>query len=613
MWCAACALKACKTPIETPVAAGNSNCRSAACALAFKPSAGLAPRLKEGVTKLKQMLLLMALCTASTAWAEDYAARALAANPQSEPPAANVPLIASDEALFPHLPILKPNVAFWTRIFAEISEYQSVVHSADYPDKILAIADFREEASTYDLARVRSLQNQAEKSEKLRYDRLLRQVHELRNTPEAMSDEQRRVFDLYASINDSQRYRKAADSLRTQRGLKERTQRALETSGKYLPAMEAVFESAGLPKRLTRLPIVESSFNVEAYSKVGAAGMWQFMPSSAKMYMRLNEVVDDRADPWFSTEAAAKHLKDDYNALGQWPLAVTAYNHGRGGIAKGLRTVGGSDLGDLIERYRSKNFGFASRNFYAEFLAASDVERNYRKHFGEIQRKPQLRFDTVTTRDYVRYTTLRQLAGIDEDSFLKLNPAYRPDVLDGKLYVPPGHLIRVPAGSAGAFRAAYASLGDGELHRKQRIYYVQHRVTKGDNLGRIAKRYGVSLAAVRSVNGSLGKKLRVGQIVRVPPRGDGSATLVAASSKASSGDAGAAGPAIKKTKSKSAKTSKAKNKAKSRTRTHKVRSGQTLSHIARLYRVSISSLRAANGLGESSHLKLGQKLKIPSN
>jgi membrane-bound lytic murein transglycosylase D len=573
----------------------------------------LAKGLKKGVTKLKQMLLGMALCTASTAWAEDYAARALAIDAQPEAAASNVPLASSDEVLFPHLQVLKPNVTFWTRIFAEISEYQSVIHSAEYPDKILAVTDFRDEASTYDLARVRSLQNQAEKTEKLRYDRLLRQVHELRNTPEAMSDEQRRVYDLYAGIDDPQRYRKAADSLRAQRGLKERTQRALEISGKYLPAMEAIFESEGLPTRLTRLPIVESSFNVEAYSKVGAAGMWQFMPSSAKMYMRLNEVVDDRADPWFSSEAAAKHLKDDYDVLGQWPLAVTAYNHGRGGVAKGLKLVGGNDLGDLIQRYQSKNFGFASRNFYAEFLAASDVERNYRTHFGEMQRKQPLRFDTATTQDYVRYSTLRQLAGIDEDSFLKLNPAYRPDVLDGKLYVPPGHLIRVPAGSAEAFRTAYANLGESELHNKQRVYYVQHRVAKGDNLGRIARRYGVSLAAVRSVNGSLGKKLRIGQIVRVPPQGASPATLVAAGKKTESAavDIAATEPALKKTKtkSKSVKTSKAKRKAQ----THRVRSGQTLSHIAKQYRVSISSLRAANGMGDSSHLKLGQKLKIPSS
>src|SRR5687767_10658735 len=111
-----------------------------------------------------------------------------------------------------------------------------------------------------------------------------------------------------------------------------------------MPKMEAVFRDMGLPVELTRLPFIESSFNVKAYSHVGAAGIWQVMPSSARLYMRLNDTVDDRRDPWFSTEAAARHLADDYRLLKSWPLAITAYNFGRNGMARAAATVGSRDI-----------------------------------------------------------------------------------------------------------------------------------------------------------------------------------------------------------------------------------------------------------------------------
>lgn len=511
----------------------------------------------------------------------------------------------ADEALFPHLPILKPNIGFWTRVFSRYSEYQSVVHTADYPDRVFTVLDFRAQAATMEPWRVRGLQSQAEKKEKAKYEKLLRQVHAKRAHPEQLTVEERRIYDLFSGIDDDSRFRNAADEVRVQRGLKERTALALETSGKYLPEMESVFTREGLPTRLTRLPLVESSFNEEAYSKVGAAGIWQFMPSSARIYMRLNEVVDDRADPWFSTEAAAEHLKDDYEALGNWPLAVTAYNHGRGGLARGLQAVNGNSLSDLVERYHHKNFGFASRNFYAEFLAASDVERNYAEHFGNLQRKDRLRFDQVQTSEYdIPYQTLLRLSGTDETTFRRLNPAYRPDVIEGKLYVPPGHTLRLPPGQAQAFRTALASLTGSERYAQQKLYYTQHKIGKGDTLARIAKKYGVTLSALKHANPKLGKRLRRGSVVRVPPRDhDTPQTILTSLTPVQKATAKSATLA---TGSKHAKSTKATY------RTHKVRSGQTLSHIAKQYRVSVASLQRLNGLSSSSRLKPGQKLRVPT-
>lgn len=518
--------------------------------------------------------------------------------------------VETEDRLFPRYAILQPNVRFWTRVFSEYSENQSVIHSMDYPDKVYEVLDFRPQAAVMDESSLRKLRNTEEEKASRRAERLLAQVHESRANPDALSGEARRIYQLYADLDDDLRFKKAIGRVRAQRGLRERTQLALETSGKYLPAMEGVFSTYNMPLRLTRLPLVESSFNVEAYSKVGAAGLWQFIPTSARLYMRLNEVVDDRRDPWTSTDAAARHLRDDYQMLGSWPLALTAYNHGRGGIARGLAETGGSELPDLIKGYDSKRFGFASRNFYAEFLAASDVERNWKKHFGDIQRKPPMEFEVIETKHYVPYETLRRLSNADDEMFRKLNPAYRPEVIEGRLYVPPGHLIRVPAGSAKTFEVAYSTLGEHERFDRQRVYYLLHKVRKGETISRIARQYGVSQDSIRAASG-LSKKglIRVGQVIKVPPREErrpGPVTVAVGESK----------PGLTRAETLEVAAERvpvAKKKSASSFRTHKVRSGQTLSSIAKLYKVSIRDLRAANGLGGSSNIRAGQKLKVPTS
>lgn len=524
----------------------------------------------------------------------------------------------ADERLFPRYDVLAPNVAFWTKVFGQWSENQSAVHSTVYPNKVFEVLDFRQEALTMGPGPLSRYKADTETAAKARVDKLLKQVHELRHSPDQLTEEQRRIWKLFADVNGDDRFKDAIGTFRAQRGLKERTALALETSGRYLPEMETIFGGYRLPVQLTRLPLVESSFNVEAYSKVGAAGLWQFIPSSAKIYMRLNELVDDRRDPWTSTDAAARHLRDDYAALGSWPLALTAYNHGRGGIARGLKQTGGSALPDLIRGYDSKNFGFASRNFYAEFLAASDVERNWKQHFGEITRREPLRYDTVETKNYVPYETLRRLCDADDELFRRLNPAYRPEVIEGKLYVPPGHLIRVPAGRANAFNVAYSKLGSSERFDSQRSFFLLHKIGKGDSLGKIAKQYGVSQAAVKSANGlkDANPKLRLGQVLKVPPREEsrpGPLTVAVGESKPTltleQGDAVVA----ERVFGEQAVAKPAAKKKAATARLHKVRSGQTLGEIAKRYKVSVADLRSANGLGDSAHIKAGQQLKIPAS
>jgi membrane-bound lytic murein transglycosylase D len=520
--------------------------------------------------------------------------------PSVDKPLPNVVVDRPADDGFPRYASLKPAVAFWTRVFSEYSEEQSVIHSTEYPHKVFTVLDFRGDATRMDDNSLDKLRSREERAAKTQVEELLRKVDAKRNNPSTLTADERRVFDLFADVQDDSKFKRMRGTIRAQRGLKERTQNALQTSDHYLPEMERIFASYQLPKALTRLPLVESSFNVDAYSKVGAAGLWQFIPASARIYMRLNEVVDDRRDPWTSTDAAARHLRDDYRELNDWPLAITAYNHGRGGIARGLRETGGSTLPDLIRGYHARTFGFASKNFYAEFIAAVDVERaNRARAAAAASRKAPLQFEVVETQHYVPYETLRRMCGADDALFRRLNPAYRPEVIEGKLYVPPGHLIRVPAGTAKSFEIAYAKLGDEERFDAQRAYYLLHKVARGDRINKIARRYDVSQSSILAANGLKGSaKLRVGQVLRIPPHTEtrpGPVTVALGESTPQQTRAQKVAEAL----------------AEDAFRIHRVQPGQTLASIARRYKVTIASLREANDLGKSSLLKVGMKLKVP--
>ncbi|MEC9364263.1 MAG: LysM peptidoglycan-binding domain-containing protein [Pseudomonadota bacterium] len=501
---------------------------------------------------------------------------------------------ASFDTLFPRYSALEPKVQFWKQIFGSYSELQTVVHSSEIPWKVLRVIDFRGQAATMSEVQFDNYRRKAEKDARDAMERLVASVHAKRNAPQSMTADERRIFELFKDQRADSRFAQLRGTIRTQRGIRERTEQALQVSERYLPYMEQIFAGYGLPRQLTRLPIVESSFNVEAYSRSHAAGVWQFIPTSAKIYMRLDEVVDDRRDPWTSTDAAARHLRDDYALLQDWPLAVTAYNHGRYGIDRGLKAIKGKTIVDLIERGNHKRWGFAGKNYYAEFLAAVELEREWRTRSDRPSGLDPIDFEVVETRHYVPYETLRRLSGGDDELFRRLNPAYRPEVIDGKLYVPPGHLIRVPAGAARGFEVAYARLGNHERFDRQRVYFLLHKVRKGQTLGGIAHEYRTSVAELQKANGLRSSMIRIGQVLKVPPREEarpGPISVAVGESK----------PALTRSQVQAARRDAA---------VHVVSRGDTIAAIARRYGVSQASLRAANGL-DSSLINIGQRLAIP--
>jgi membrane-bound lytic murein transglycosylase D len=450
------------------------------------------------------VLLLGAVVSAPLAWAE--------------PPAVS----AAETSPFPVPPALATPVAFWKQIFGTYSVYQVVIHDALYLDRIYAVVDLRTLAdSGLSDADIEGYAADRVQSEKERVRAALMHLSQAGPDAEELSGEEQKIRALFPQVNDATQFLEAAadDRIRAQRGLRERFAAGVEVSRRYLPQMEAVFRREGLPVELTRLPLVESCFNVHAYSKVGAAGIWQFMPATARRYMTVNNAVDDRRDPIASTEAAARHLRGDYEALGTWPLAITAYNHGRAGMERAVDTVGSSDFDRIVQEYHGPAFKFASRNFYAEFLAALDVEQHFEDYFGVLQPHRPLRTETVVLPHDGSFKAVAHSASMDPETLADLNPALTREVLSGKLYVPKGYELHLPPGKAASFKARYASVPVPSKAGRRRRAYVTHRVRSGQTLTSIAKRYGTTPAAIKRRNNLHKGQIRTGQNLIIPTQG----------------------------------------------------------------------------------------------
>ncbi|MFZ9594648.1 MAG: lytic transglycosylase domain-containing protein [Bdellovibrionia bacterium] len=335
---------------------------------------------------------------------------------------------------------LKRNVDFWVRIYSEVTSSQGFIHDSKYIDHVYEKVDFEQEKEN---------SSSFIKKRKSHWREVLFSVHKKQNRPETMTQEERRIFELFEDVSEPNKFLNAAHRkrLRFQLGQKDRFLDGLYQSGAFLGFMEEIFKKQGLPLELTRLPFVESSFNLRARSKVGASGVWQFMRSTARLFIQVNSAVDERNDPVRATEAAAQLLKDNYESLKSWPLAVTAYNHGRKGVMRAVRVVGSNDLEDLIKDYRSRSFGFASSNFFAELLAAIEVEKNSEKYFGKVERGQAFAFIEFQVPDFIELKVLEEYLSLDPKQVRLFNPGLTDEVFAHTLLVPGGYFLRIPLAS----------------------------------------------------------------------------------------------------------------------------------------------------------------------
>jgi len=282
---------------------------------------------------------------------------------------------SAPSALFPLPEVLRPNVTFWKRVFAIFDRNGGLLHDMEDVSIVYHIW-------YNDLPSDGPLRQDMIDEARIRYRAILETLADGKRF-DFTSDEQR-VWELFQGKQYPMAFRAAMNNMRFQGGMRSRFAEGLARSWSYLSEMEQIFAEVGVPLELTRLPHIESSFENRALSKVGAAGMWQIMPATGRLYLRVDRAVDERLDVRAASRAAAYILRDNYEKLGTWPLAITAYNHGANGMKRAVDTVGTTDFGVIVQRYRGPLFGFASQNFYAEFLAALDVSQNYKQYFGDL-------------------------------------------------------------------------------------------------------------------------------------------------------------------------------------------------------------------------------------
>jgi membrane-bound lytic murein transglycosylase D len=435
-------------------------------------------------------------------------------------PAGADTLMESDP--FPLYDSVRPNVSFWKKIYTEYSTTQGVIHDKKNLAIIYEVIELKDRnrhgSRKINKARIKKVKN--------KYKRILAKLAqgEAPNGPE-----EQRVAALFGTHATPADFQSAIQNLRCQVGQNDPFRKGIIRSGAYLAEMKQIFRDAGLPESLVYLPHVESSFNPKAYSKFGAAGMWQFTRSTGKRFMTVSYAVDERRDPILSTRAAARLLKKNYKKFRNWPMAITAYNHGVTGMLRAKRRNGNYET--IFKEYRSRIFKFASRNFYSEFLAARQIARNYRQYFGE------LKLDTpVQTQEVVLagYGSLPEIAGqlnLNLAVLSDLNPALRNPVLRGQKYVPRGFHLKLPAQSDRDWKRVIAELAPKIYKNDQKRSQI-YVVRKGDTAGEIARNHGVELNDLIAANNLDARAtILIDQNLRIPLPGEKPPVLAALKSE----------------------------------------------------------------------------------
>ena len=295
--------------------------------------------------------------------------------------AREIPLEFSSQ--LPVSPAMAERVHFWIDVFTRVSHTEAVLHDRDDPTLVYDVVPYGLGGDTTQIDATRAS-----------YERLLSDM-----TTEGIfhsimppSLERLRVRAMFGDRAGSTAYVRALGNIRAQRGMKEPFVDGLIRAELYLPGIRRIFRAANVPSELVYLPHVESSFNPTAVSRAGAVGLWQLTRGTFEYYDKGEGNADGRFDPVRSAEVAALHLVRARSVLGSWPLAVASYNHGVAGMARARAVVGGDSLDDIVRGYDGMGFGFASRNFYAEVLAAAHVATHARQYFPDMPQPPTLQY-----------------------------------------------------------------------------------------------------------------------------------------------------------------------------------------------------------------------------
>lgn len=344
---------------------------------------------------------------------------------------------AGRKSLFPASKALQPRIDFWIQIYSRYTRQQVVFHDADDPHVVYQVVGLE---GRQDPEEIESFLEPIRE----RYMDVLERV--AAGAAVIPGEDPDRIRALFGPDAGPERLLRAAENVRFQRGQADAFIAGLVRRSVYEKHLRRIFKAEGLPYDLTYLPHVESSFQLEALSRSGAAGIWQFTRPTGRQFLRVTRDVDQRWDPIDSTRAAARLLKRNYRSLKTWPLAITAYNHGVYGMRRAVRRTGTTRLERIIQIYKGRSFGFASKNFYAEFLAAREVAGNPERYFGKLPRWPTLRYEEILVDREVPLDSLLRALDVSICDLAHYNPALRRPVLEGLRPVPRRIRLKLPPG-----------------------------------------------------------------------------------------------------------------------------------------------------------------------
>ncbi len=400
-----------------------------------------------------------------------------------------------------------PDVNFWKRIYTEVDTDSGLLHDNRYLDVVYTRVDLPSGASPAERRRItRDYREQ--------YRELLL---ELARNPELEGERAERVRNMFGEDAGPADFRAAADRVRFQLGQSDRFRAGLERAGRWEAHIRQIMREHGVPEGMVALPHVESSFTPYARSRAGAAGMWQFTRGTGQRFMQVDNVVDERLDPWQSSEAAARLLKHNREVTGSWELALNAYNHGAAGIRRAIESVGEADIVTIAREYNGPRYGFASRNFYPAFLAALAIHDEPDRYFDDLNPEPGLPAQALVLEEYVPAHILADALDEPLERLRAHNPALQRAVWDGHKYIPRGYHLRLPPGNHLEEAGEVIASLPPEHRRNQQVRARAHTMQRGETLSHVAQRYGTSVRELARINGLTNtSRVQVGQRIRLP-------------------------------------------------------------------------------------------------
>jgi membrane-bound lytic murein transglycosylase D len=418
--------------------------------------------------------------------------------------------VAADET-FPQPPQLQPDVDFWVDIFTRYTTNQGVLHDT----RNLAVVYEHIDFATADGRRTR------QSAAGNRRSAIKIVLHSLASGKrDNLSSEETRILALWPADVSNATLTQAENQIRYQGGLQDRFREGLIRAGRWRSFVNEEFRALGVPIELAALPHVESSYNPAARSNVGASGIWQFTRSTGRRFMQVDHVLDERNDPFTATRSAGKLLAYNYSITGNWPTAITAYNHGLGGVRRAMREYGDTAYVDILRKYDGRTFGFASRNFYVAFLAAKQIDQNVEQYFPNLVVGQPVNYATSSLSAYIPLEDMADALGVSERQMTDYNPSLQATIVTGNKHLPKGFEVRVPASLLDApIDKLIAGIPAASWHSEQ-LPDMFHTIGRGDTLSQIAETYKTRVSTLVALNGLRNShSIRAGQELRLPAAG----------------------------------------------------------------------------------------------